>query len=46
MFEELLRFRLPERVVRPAVSYISIFVILIIAVSIIWGTGRGLLMMF
>jgi len=46
MFEELLRYRLPERIVKPAVSYVSIFVILIIAVSIIWGTGRGLLMMF
>jgi len=46
MFEELLRYRLPERVVKPAVSYVSIFVILIIAVSIIWGTGRGILMMF
>ncbi len=39
MFEELLRYRLPERIVKPAVSYVSIFVILIIAVSIIWGTG-------
>lgn len=46
MFEELLRYRLPERIVKPAVSYVSIFVILIIAVSIIWGTGRGILMMF
>ncbi len=46
MFEELLKFKLPEGMVKHIVNYTSAFVILIIAVSIIWGTGRGILLMF
>lgn len=46
MLEEVLRYKLSEDQIKPFIMTISIFLILIIAVSIIWGTGRGLLMMF
>ncbi|MEM4524928.1 MAG: site-2 protease family protein [Methanothermobacter sp.] len=46
MFEELLKSKLPKNLVNPIVSSVSVFVILVLALSIIWGTGRGILLMF
>lgn len=46
MLEEVLRYKLSDRLVKPIINSVSTFIILIIAISIIWGTGRGLLLMF
>lgn len=46
MFEELLKSKLPNSIVDHVVSSVSVFVILVLAISIIWGTGRGILLMF
>ncbi len=46
MLEELLGYKLSDKLVKPIMSSLSIFLFLIIAISIIYGTGRGLLMMF
>lgn len=44
MLEELLNYKLPEKIAVPFVNSISVFIIIILAINIIWGTGRGLLM--
>ncbi len=46
MLEELLRFKLSDKLTRPIVSSVSLFLIAIVVISIIFGTGRGILMMF
>jgi hypothetical protein len=46
MLEEVLRYKLSDRIVKPIINSVSTFIILIIAISIIWGTGRGLLLLF
>lgn len=46
MLEELLGYKLSNKMVKPIMSSLSIFLFLIIAISIVYGTGRGLLMMF
>lgn len=46
MLEEVLRYKLPEHVVKPIINTLSVFIIAIIAISIIYGTGRGIMMMF
>ena len=46
MLEEVLRYKLSEDQIKPIIMTISAFLIFIIAISVIWGTGRGLLMMF
>ncbi len=46
MLEETLRYKLSDKQIKPIINTISVFLILIIAVSVIWGTGRGLLMLF
>jgi membrane-associated protease RseP (regulator of RpoE activity) len=45
MLEEVLRYKLSNDQIKPIINVISILLILILAVSVIWGTGRGLLMM-
>ncbi|MCK9151088.1 site-2 protease family protein [Methanobacterium alcaliphilum] len=46
MLEELLRYKLSDNLVKPIINTLSIFIIAIIAISIIYGTGRGIMMMF
>lgn len=42
ILENLLSYKLPERIVKPFVRYISIFFIIIIAFSIVYSFGMGL----
>lgn len=44
MLEELLNYKLPGKIAGPLVNSLSAFIIIILALNIIWGTGRGLLM--
>jgi membrane-associated protease RseP (regulator of RpoE activity) len=46
MLEEALRYKLSDDQIKPIIYTISILLISVVAVSVIWGTGRGLLMMF
>lgn len=46
MFEELLKYKLSEEKVRLIVYPLSVFIVSIIIVSLIYGTGRGIAMWF
>lgn len=46
MLEELLRYKLSEENTRRITYPISVFLLIILVVSVVYGTGRGLLMMF
>jgi membrane-associated protease RseP (regulator of RpoE activity) len=46
MFEELLRSKISEKNVRLITYPLSVFIISIIIVSVIYGTGRGIAMLF
>jgi membrane-associated protease RseP (regulator of RpoE activity) len=45
MFEELLRYKLSEERVKPIINTFSLVVILILAISILYGLGRGIFLM-
>lgn len=46
MLEELLRYKLSKENTRRITYPISVFLLIILVVSVVYGTGRGLLMMF
>ena len=46
MLEELLRYKISENTVQKIINPVSYFLILIIAVSIIYSLGRGLFLLF
>ncbi|MEG3225364.1 MAG: membrane-associated Zn-dependent protease [Methanobacteriales archaeon Met13] len=46
IFEELLRYKLSESKVRAVANPISLILVIIIIVSVVYGTGRGIMMLF
>jgi membrane-associated protease RseP (regulator of RpoE activity) len=46
MLEELLRFKLSEERARSIMNPLSLLIVAIIVVSVVYGTGRGLMMLF